>query len=336
MAPKGTLLKLIRKAEHPENRQVSLFQTFIKITHAKTRFAKIQSIGARLSQELYFRTLQGVFNRQISFGHLCLIRSQDFIRIKIPKGILSHDIWDTTYLDLMGKRIAFCHDVKSWDEAPANYLEARARDKRWAKGTLQSWPLIFKPGVSLETRLFVFYGIYVYWSHLILLFWLILNAVLADTSREPLLFFKSNNTLFFSPFMRQELLIGLLLTLVVIYGHKFVLLKRFKLKDIVVEIIFSTLISLNNIYYQTIDILTLPFEGLVWKPMKKDPFSTVTLKQVAENLWPTTAIGFLGLYYGVNLESGWIWLSFPLLISFALSIPVVYWTARPARSSSII
>ncbi len=336
MAPQGTLLKLIKKAEHPENRDVSLFQTFIKITHAKTRFAKIQSIGARFSQELYFKTLQELFGRQISFGHLCLIRSKDFIRIKIPKGIMSHDIWDTTYLDAMGKRIAFCHDVKTWDEAPANYLEARARDKRWAKGTLQSWPLLFKSGVSPETRLFVFYGIYVYISHLVLFLWLVLNAFLADIRATHLLIFKSNNTLFLSPYMRQELLIGLILTMVAIYGHKFVLLKRFKLKDILVELVFSTLISLNNVYYQTVDILSLPFEGLVWKPMKKDPFSTVTFKQVAENLWPTTVLGIAGILYGIKLSNEWVLLSFPLLLSFTLSIPVVYWTAKPAGKSWII
>ena len=329
MAPQGTLLKLLKKAEHPGNKDIALFQTFINIAHARTWFAKFQSIGARLSQELYFKTLQTVLGRQISFGHLCLIRTEDFIRIKIPTGILSHDIWDTTYLDVMGKRVVYCHDVKTWDESPANYLEARARDKRWAKGTLQAWPLLFKAGVSLETRFHVFYGIYVYLSHPVLFLWLILNAILADDRFAYLLIFKSNNTLVSSPYMHQGLLVGLIFTLLVIYGHKFVLRRKFRLKDIVIELVFSTLISLNNIYYQTVDILSLPFERLVWKPMRKDPFSTVSFVGVARNIWPTTVIGIAGILYGLRFSNGWLILSLPLLMSFSLSIPIVYWTAQP-------
>ncbi len=333
MAPKGTLLKLIKKAEHPDNANVSLFQTFIKITHAKTRYSKLQSIGSRLSQELYFKTYQQVFGTTISFGHLCLIRSKDFAKIKIPKGILSHDIWDTAYLDRMGKKLAFCHDVKTWDEAPANYLEEKVRAKRWAKGTLQSWPLLFKKGISFSMKFYVFYGIYVYISHLVLLGWFILNLLLGFETNAQWLFLKSNNKLFISPFMRQELLIGLLLTLGVIYLHRFVLLKRAKFKDIFTDIVFSTLISLNNIYYLSLDLILFPFEGLSWNPMKKNPFSKISLKQVIKTMWPTTIIGIIGLYYGCQHTGLALWISMPLLLSFSFSIPVVYWTSQPLSKS---
>ncbi len=331
MAPKGALLKLIKKAEHPVNQDIALFQTCIQITHAKTLFAKVQAVGARLAQELYFKTYQALFGRQISFGHLCLIRTKDFIQIKIPKGILSHDIWDTAYLDALGKKVAFCHDVATWDEAPANYLEARARDKRWSKGTLQSWPLIFKRDTSFETRFYAFYGIYVYVSHLVLFFWILFNYFLGDIQFQHLLMFESNNTLFFSPYMRKELLIVLAATLVVIYGHKFVLWKRARLMDILSELVFSTLISLNNVYYQSMDILTLPFSGLAWKPMKKDPFSTVTFKQVLRTLWATSVLGLCALFLGFKHSPVWVLVSFPLLVSFTLSVPVAYWTAQPIR-----
>jgi membrane glycosyltransferase len=332
MAPRGTLLKLIKKAEHPENADVALFQSFINITHAKTHYAKIQAIGARLAQELFFKTYQNLFGRQISFGHLCLIRACDFIRIRIPKGILSHDIWDTAALDQLGKRIVFCPDVVTWDEAPPNFVEARKRDKRWARGTLQSWPLLFKRGLTPATRFFVFYGIYVYLAHPVLLGWLILNAFLVNHRFSHLLIFKPNNNFVFSPYMSRELLAGLLLTIAVIYGHKFVTLRCFKAKEIVREIVFSTLLSLNNIFYQTIDILCLPFEGLSWKPTKKDPFTRLSLLQTAKGFWPTTLLGLMGLSYGLYLFNSWTILSLPLLLSFALSIPVVYWTAQTANS----
>ncbi len=328
MAPRGTVLKLIRKAEHPENRDIAVFQTFIQITHAKTRFANIQALGARLSQELYFKTYQALFGRQISFGHLCLIRTSDFIKIRMPRGVLSHDIWDTVYLDAMGKRVAFCHDVITWDESPNNYLEAQARDRRWAKGTLQAWPLVFKRGISFPMRFYVFYGIYMYLSHMILFLWTILNAFLADPRFGDLVIFKSNNTLLVSPFARKELLICLVITLLTVYGHKFVLLRYARLGDILKELFFSTIISLNNVFYQTVAILTIPFQKIVWNPMKKDPSSSVRLKDVVVRLWPTTLLGSIALFYGLKNTNAWLILSLPLLISFTCSIPITYWTGQ--------
>ncbi len=331
MAPRGTLLKLIRKAEHPDNIDVAVFQTFIQVTHAKTRFAKIQALGARLAQELYFKTYQALFGRQISFGHLCLIRTSDFLKIRIPKGILSHDIWDSAYLDAMGKRVVFCHDVITWDESPNNYLEAQARDRRWAKGTLQAWPLVFKRGISFPMRFYVFYGIYMYLSHMVLFLWTILNALLANPRFGDLVIFKSNDTLFVSPFARKELLLCLVITILIVYGHKLVLLRCAKLGDILKELFFSTIISLNNVYYQTVAMLTIPFEKIVWNPMKKDPLASVHLKDVVSRLWPTTLLGAVAILYGLKTANAWLLLSLPLLISFTCSIPMTYWTGQHAN-----
>jgi len=122
----------------------------------------------------------------------------------------------------------------------------------------------------------------------------------------------------------------------VVYLHRFVLLKHCKFKDIVIDLVFSTLISLNNIYYLTLDILSLPFEGLAWKPMKKDPFSTITLKQTASNLWPTTVLGAVGLLTTFSMPGPELAVSLPLFISFAFSILIVYWTAKPLPPKSLI
>ncbi len=331
MAPRGTVLKLIKKAEHPDNRDIALFQTFIQITHARTLFAKVQGLGARLSQELYFKTYQTLFGRQISFGHLCLIRTSDFIQLRIPKGILSHDIWDTAYLDVAGKRVAFCHDVITWDECPNNYLESQARDRRWVRGTLQSWPLVFMRRLSAAMRFYVFYGIYMYVSNIVLFCWTLLNAFLAAPQFAHLLIFKSNNTLFFSPFMRKELLICLVATLLIVYLHKMVLLRCVKAGDILAELFFSTLISLNNVFYQTVNILVLPFKKMSWHPMKKDPHHVVGLKEVIFRLWPTTLLGSLAILYGLKNDSTWLIISLPLLLSFTFCIPVAYWTGQQVQ-----
>ena len=138
MVPKGTLLKLLKKALHPENRDIAIFQAFVQIAHAATWYARLEKIGADLSQRFSFTAFQAVFGRTISFGHHHLARAALLKKIRLPKGLLSHDNWDTVLLDQMGYRVAFCPDVYAFDEAPTNYLEARARSRRWSQGTL--WP----------------------------------------------------------------------------------------------------------------------------------------------------------------------------------------------------
>ncbi len=123
-------------------------------------------------------------------------------------------------------------------------------------------------------------------------------------------------------------MICLMVTGLIVYGHKFVLLKSAKLSDILADIFFSTLISLNNVYYQTVGILMLPFQKMSWKPMKKDPMSTVSFKAVLARLWPTTLLGSLAIVYGCQSANAWLLISLPLLISFTLSIPVTYWSGQ--------
>ena len=75
MVPKGTLLKLLKKALHPENRDIAIFQAFVRIAHAATWYARLEKIGADLSQRFSFTAFQAVFGRTISFGHHHLARA---------------------------------------------------------------------------------------------------------------------------------------------------------------------------------------------------------------------------------------------------------------------
>jgi len=41
-----------------------------------------------------------MFGRSMSFGHGCLLRTKCFMQTEVPKGALSHDIWETATLDI--------------------------------------------------------------------------------------------------------------------------------------------------------------------------------------------------------------------------------------------
>ena len=328
MVPKGTLLKLLKKALHPENRDIAIFQAFVKIAHAATWYARLEKIGADLSQRFSFTAFQAVFGRTISFGHHHLVRAALLKKIRLPKGLLSHDNWDTVLLDQMGYRVAFCPDVCAFDEAPTNYLEARARSRRWSQGTLQGTPLVLKPGISLASRFLAFYGIYVYWADLVFFLWVILGVLAYSEPVGELIHFEIDSIWF--GFYNNSVLTGILLfSFTVVVFHKVTILKTGRdLKAFCYDAVFSMLITLNNFVYAPLDMITIPLRKLQWNPMKKDPFTKINIGSVVRNLWLGTALGFYGFYFCSFKTPYFVWQTAPFLASLSLSILTVYLTTK--------
>ncbi len=323
LIPEGTLKTLLRKALHPANQDIGIFQSAIYIAHEHSLFSRMQAIGQFYAQKLYFRVSQAVFGRSVSFGHNQLVRSTAFRRLKLPAGVLSHDNWDTALLDRAGFKTAFVADTVTFEEATQNYLEERARTKRWMKGSLQGWPICFMNKISFATRFFIFYQIYLYLMHPILLLWILLGFLGVSPWFQIGLFSAA------SPQEMSSLWLVLWFTVAVLYGHKFVLVRsRADAKRISFEVVLSTLVSLNNILYVTLDMLSLPFEKLHWRPMNKNPNQRVSFLECARTLSPGTCFGLLlfslGFFYSPYLALTGV----PLLASLIFSIPVIFISAR--------
>ena len=321
--PEGTLRKLIRKAEHPRNRDIGSFQSAIYIVHDHSLFARAGAIGQFYAQRLYFRVNQAVFGRTISFGHNCLVRSGAFRTLRLPSAVLSHDNWDTALMDRAGYRTAFVTDTLTFEEATQNYLEERARAKRWMKGSLQGWPILFMSGISFTTRYYIFYQIYLYLMHPILLAWILIGLIYGSEWVKVSLFTKGG------PEGMRPLVSVLLFMVLVLYGHKFLLSRSLSdLKRIAFEVAVSTLVSLNNIFYITWDLFTLPFEKLHWRPMAKNPNQRVSLAACTHSLFVGTLFGAVTLLWGLLYSPYWVLTGFPILGSLIASIPTVYLTSK--------
>lgn len=328
MVPRGVILKLLRKAEHPDNRDVAVFQCFVKIAHAKTWYARFERIGTAFAQRFNFTSIQALFGRSISFGHHHLVRAKLLHAIKLPKGLLSHDNWDTVLFDQMGYRVAFCPDVFAYDEAPSNYLEARARSKRWAQGTLQGWPLVFKTGISLTSRLLAAFGLYLYVADIVFFGWVILGLLAHSAPTGELIHFQIDS-IRMGLFANSRLVMALLFSLGVILFHKVVVLRNLRdFREYLYELAFSTLITLNNFFYVPLDIVTLPLRKLDWRPMKKNPLAKMTFSNAAKNLWPGTLLGLIGFYFCTNETPYFVWQATPILLSLIFSIVSVYLTSK--------
>ena len=316
LLPEGWAEEALSIAEHPDNSHIAVFQSAIYITHENSFYSRMQALGQFYAQRFYFLVNQVVLGQSISFGHNQLIRKEAFEKIELPEGILSHDNWETALLDQVGYKVAFIHDLISYEEAPAHYLEERRRAKRWLKGTLQGWPLLFLPRISLSTRFLVFYQIYLYLVQPLLFFWMVSGLLSATSLRDNL--FSGENT----PAL-------LLWTLGLIFLHKFAVARN--LADagkITKEVVFTTLLGLQSIFYGTIDWLTLPLEKMGWVPMSKNPDERPTFSDCVKRLLPGTLVGVLLLHAGLKLSLGWTLYALPVILSLILSIPLVYFSSR--------
>lgn len=338
MVPKGVILKLLRKAEHSKNLDIVIFQCFIKIAHARTWYAHFERIGTNLAQRFNFIGIQALLERSISFGHHHLARTHLLRNLRLPPNLLSHDNWDTALLDEMGYRVAICPDVCAFDEAPSNYLEARERAARWAQGTLQGWPLIFRKKISLASRFLAAYGIYLYLADIVFFFWVILGMLSHSELTGELIHFEIDSI--WHGFYANSVLNGtLLFSMAVVFFHKITILRSWRdLRDALYEILISTLITLNNFIYAPLDALSIPLKKLQWIPMKKDPLAEVSLKRVASKLWIGTVFGLAGIYFCTRYTPYFVWQATLILISLSLSIPAVYLSAErvPSRLRNLI
>ncbi len=325
--PAGTVQKFIDKAEHPANNDVAIFQGGIRVIHAKTFFSKFIALATESSQRFNVTVVWRIFERSMSVGHGNIIRIGPFSKVRLKKGIICHDIWETAYLDQMGYRTCFCEDIVSYEEVPGNYLEARTRDSRWAKGTFQAWSLPFLPGISLATRYHIGYCVYSYLAHILLLFWLVSGFFCASEIGGQLLSFQRYAFIGYS-MIDLELSTMLIGSLLIMAFHKMVACRSFKdVSNLVSEVLFSTLVALNNVFYVSMDLVLMPFSRFNWKPMKKNPLESITLYETAKSLLPGTIFGILCVFLGLKYSVHWLMISSPFIISFVAAVPVVYLTA---------
>lgn len=333
--PKGTVLKLLKKALHPANQDIAIFQTLVCTANARTYYARFEGIASETSQKLYFKTLQALFGEAISFGHHLLARREILERIKLPKGLLSHDNWDTARISQMWFRVAFVPDVFAFDEAPANYLEARRREARWAQGTLQGWPLLFLKGLSPGVRFLSFYGIYCYLAQPVFLLWVLAGLISQSYFAGELLSFRTD-WLLLGHFVNRTVYLILAFSLLVIFLHKLVIVRtREDLGKFFYELFLSTLVYSGNFFYSTLDLVCLPLRKLIWQPMKKDPFEELNLRKSLKAFLPGTMVGLFGLWYLFEGTPFPRLTALPILISLALGIPIVFFTSKSNLKESV-
>ena len=74
---------------------------------------------------------------------------------------------------------------------------------------------------------------------------------------------------------------------------------------------------------------------MYWVPMKKNEDISISLSEVAKNLWTATLVGVTGLTLGYIYSPTWALVALPFLCSFIFGIPVTYLAGKRIKSVGI-
>ncbi len=328
--PPETVTRLARKAEHPANIDVALFQAQIHALPGTTLFARWLGGGQEICQRIYASAHQKVFDRGISYGSGCLVRCRALREIDVPDWVLSHDIWDTALLERQGDRVAFVGDVVTYGAFPGNYIEFLKRNRRWVLGTLESLIVCGRSRLPLATRMMLLYPSYLYFSQPLLLAWILSGFFLGTTLGNEWLT-TQRYAFLGAAYVDLEMGTHLVLTMAVVFGHRFVQCRS--LRDagaLLTELVGSVILCLNGVVYTSLAVgewLVIRVRGREWVPMKKRD-ERLGWRQAAAMLWPTTALGLFGLILGIRYSPDWVLVALPFLVSFTVGIPAAYWTGQ--------
>jgi membrane glycosyltransferase len=191
-----TLVSMLRRMEAAPN--VALLQAPLTLHAGTTIFARCQQLAASVCGPLFTRGLAHLAGPHGNYyGHNAALRVRAFLECcslpvlagEPPLGghILSHDFVEAALLCRAGWEVRIAHDLAgSWEELPATLPDYVARDRRWCQGNLQHLRIALAEGFKTMSRLHMWVGAGSYLAGPAWLCFTLLGALLAASSRAPL------------------------------------------------------------------------------------------------------------------------------------------------------
>lgn len=146
--------RMVAYAEHPENSDVAVFQSRIRVWNLDSSFARALSVW----YPLWYAWTEKTANRcetVFSWGHNCLYRLPPLVAAGgFNEEYIAEDYATCVGLMQKGHRCRFV-DVVSYEAAPALMRDYTKRATRWARQTLQLFAMDMS-GLPVTSRLHVF------------------------------------------------------------------------------------------------------------------------------------------------------------------------------------
>lgn len=203
-----TLLRMV--AVMDANPRAGIIQSPPELVAARSRFARLQQFANALYGPLFSTGLAALqLGDGAYWGHNAIIRTEAFMRhCALPSlrgfglfrgPIMSHDFVEATYMRRGGYEVWLETDLGgSYEQSPPSIVDELTRDRRWARGNLQHFPIMLSErGLGIPQRLIFLNGIVAYAAAPLWLGFLILSGLeVAQFTLFPIDYFPDGHQLF--------------------------------------------------------------------------------------------------------------------------------------------
>lgn len=204
----ATLARMVRVMDaHP---RAGIVQASPTTVAARSRFARLQQFANALYGPLFSTGLAALqLGDGAYWGHNAIIRSEAFMKhCALPSlrgfglfrgPILSHDFVEATYMRRGGYEVWLEAELEgSYEQSPPSLVDELARDRRWARGNLQHFPIMLaERRLGAAQRLIFLNGILSYAAAPLWLAFLVLTGLeVAQFTLFPVNYFPSEHQLF--------------------------------------------------------------------------------------------------------------------------------------------
>ena len=353
-----TLVRLALAMER--DAKAGLIQTVPKLTGGATLLQRLQQYACNVYGPAVAAGLAFWHRDQGNYwGHNAIIRTVAFASAaglphlpgKAPFGghIQSHDFVEAVLLQRAGWGVHMAPTLDgSYEGLPPNLMDLVVRDRRWAQGNLQHLNIVNRRGLTPMGRVHLAMGAM---SYLVSAVWgasLAVGVVLALQGQQMIpSYFEDSRTLFpIWPIIDQGAALRLFLAtvFVVLLPKMLGLVLEIKrvsaareaggvlraVAAVTTETLFSLLLAPIMMFTQTVAVMQILLgRDSGWKAQRRDDGS-IAFADAAVFHWKHTLLGAATavlVWIATPNLVGWM---APVIVGLVLSIPLSWYTARPA------
>lgn len=137
-------------AEHPENKDVAVFQGMINIWNLDTEFARTLAPMSKLGRFVWERNLANSVDAVFCYGHNCIVRVSALKQVGgFVEGYVSEDFATAVSLAQLGWHSKFI-PLQTYEAVPENVRGFIKRQNKWTRGSMEFWGFASKPSIQAD------------------------------------------------------------------------------------------------------------------------------------------------------------------------------------------
>ncbi len=163
LLPPDWVAEALRYAEHPDNRDLAIFQGMINIWNTNRPFPRALAPTHLLSHDEWERKLANYLGAVVCYGHNVMIRTAPVLEIGgFEEGYVSEDFATAVTLASHGYGSAFV-PLHSWEALPENVRGFVRRQNKWTRGSMEFFSFVPPARISGSQKLML---LMIPWGHL--------------------------------------------------------------------------------------------------------------------------------------------------------------------------